>query len=202
MRLGLARCLVLCALGTAAGCGRTQEPAALSELPTPSGNPEADYALAVRLQSEARHVESLPWFEAAVRSMPGEGRLHLDYGTALHNASIAMDTSRGAVRFAIPRSQARARLRRQALAELAQAIALARDADERAYALFSRARVLEIMGYPLDALEDLDQAQRLRADEPVLVAMRLRLEARIHPRGAIAPLGRERTGLPMGETHP
>lgn len=160
-------------------------------------DPEAAHAMGVRLQSEGKHVASLAWFRAAARILPEVGRLHLDYATALHNASIAMDTSRGAVRFEVPRSQDRARLRHEALRELARAISLSRDPGEQAYSLFSRARLLELMGYPLDALEDCDRALRLRPGEPVLLVMGRRLEARVRPPAPASQVG----GSPARASH-
>ena len=157
----------------------------------PSGEPRHDFARAVELQRAGDHLQSVPFFRAAALAEPMQSGLHLELGKALHNASIEMGFSGHAVRFEVARSEDRARMRREALAEVRRAIELEPDPGARAYSWFLHARMLELAGYVLDAHASVERALELNPSEPTLLAARARLEARLRGAGprpsALAP---------------
>lgn len=187
MRHGMAPCRTLL-LALAVGCAPAKAPRSSVEQATPGSNPEADYNHAVQLQQEGRHLESLKWFRSAVKASPGSSRLHLYYATALHNTGIGMEPSHGASRFVVRTSPERIQLRAEALLEAGEAIDLAGTSEERAFSLVTRARMLDMIGCPLDALEDVEVALRLHPNEPALLAMRKRLDDKLHGRRAMTGL--------------
>ncbi len=176
-QLGVLGSCVASIVSIVALIGATARPTAAPTSPT--GEIEYDYGQAVALQRSDRHVESLPWFRSVVQARPEIGSLHLDYGMALHNASIQTDSERGAVRFVVPTAQARAALRREALREIDLAIREATSDDERAFAWYMRSNVLEVAGELARARESLEQALTLRPIEPQLQSARLRQDRRL-----------------------
>ena len=177
VRLKLA--LLLLALAASASCSRA--PRAPGGGEAPSGNPQQDFARAVALQREGKHLRSVPYFRAAAAADPNVAQLHVELAKALHNASIEMDFSGRAVRFVVGRSQDRARLRLQALGAADQAIELAPNADERAYAWFVRARILDMSGDVAGALLSVERGLELKPTEAMMVRTKLALEARLRP---------------------
>jgi tetratricopeptide (TPR) repeat protein len=152
----------------------------VTQLPEPAGNRpsrslEADYESAIDLQKQGKHLESVPFFRAAVAAQPGVASLHLDYATALHDAGIAMRRVNGKPWFVVRSSLDRSQFRREALSEVGKAIDLESSNEERAYGLFTRARMLDFIGCPLEALADLDSALVLHPNEPVVSSLRKRL---------------------------
>ena len=90
----------------------------------PSGVPQADFARAVALQRQGEHARSVPFFRSAAEGEPDVSGLHAELAKALHNATLQMGFSGHGVRFAVARSQDRARMRNEALAEIQRAIDL------------------------------------------------------------------------------
>lgn len=144
------------------------KPAALTER-LPGQSDEALYGEALRLQRAGMHLESVPYFRAAVVLHPEVAQLHVEYGQSLHNAAIETDLSHGFVRFVVSNSLDRAALVREALVEMRRAVELASDPGERAYALFILARTESMLGLPADALLHLRQSQALGPGIPLLV---------------------------------
>lgn len=183
---------VVCALYSimsGAGCRATTSSSLatpFATVPGPTGNPAVDYARALQLQRSGQHLASVPFFRSVSRASPRDGGLHLDYGVALHNESIQTDVTRGAVRFVVPCSDERARLRRESLVELRTAIALAATDEDRAYAWSVDSRLLEIMGRPLEAREALERALVIRPDEPALLDAYARLNRTLYVRADLA----------------
>ena len=175
--------LALCgvALAGLASCAKPAAgPGAVAE--RPSGVPQRDFARAVALQARGQHLESVAFFRSAAGADPENGGLHLELGKALHNASIQMDFSGRGVRYVVARSQDRARLRHESLAELERAIELAPDPGARAFALYTRSRLLDQSGDVAAALASVDSALALMPGERVLHETRARLDGRLRPR--------------------
>jgi len=161
------------------GCSERAKAPGAPVADAPSGEPRRDFARAVQLQREGEHARSVAFFRAAADADPETGGLHLELGKALHNASIEMGFSGHAVRFEVARSQDRARMRREALAEIRRAIEREPDPGARSYAWFLHSRVLELSGYVIDALESVERGLELNPSEPTLRAAQARLEARL-----------------------
>ena len=183
---GIGIALAALALSGLVSCARpAAESGAIAE--RPSGAPQRDFARAVTLQGQGRHLESVAFFRSAAEADPENGGLHLELAKALHNASIQMDFSGHGVRYVVARSQDRAQLRHQALAEVQRAVELAPDAGARAFALYTRARLLDQSGDVAGALVCLDSALALMPDEPVLHQTHALLDGRLHPGRAGLP---------------
>ena len=122
---------------------------------------EAAYTQAIQFQRLGRHIESIPYFRAVLGAHPDIAQLHLEYGQALHNASLETDLSRGFVRYSIGNSFDRSAIAREALKELKAGLDISRSDAERAYALFTIARVQAMFGLPTVAALELDEAAAL-----------------------------------------
>ena len=164
-RLAVTAALLLAILASCSGPA-SQLPAIEAREAELSG--EAAYKKAVELQLAGRHVESVPLFRRAAQTSPHISRLHLEYGQALHNASIQTDLRFGFVRYVVPSSQERTALANEAILEARESVQLARTRDERAYALFTLARFQSLMGLHADALEAVMTARELAPDVAVL----------------------------------
>jgi len=145
----------------------------------PSGVPEQDFARAVALQQQGEHLASVPFFRAAAAGRPELSGLHAELAKALHNASIQMGFSGHGVRFAVARSQDRARMRHEALAEIARAIDLEDGLRERAALWLIRSRIEELCGYVADARASVDRGLELQPGDAILVAAAGRLDTRL-----------------------
>jgi tetratricopeptide (TPR) repeat protein len=179
VRLSLWAALVAL-LAIASACrNMAKSPGGAPAAEAPSGEPRRDFARAVELQRAGDHLKSVPFFRAAAQAEPMRSGLHLELGKALHNASIEMGFSGHAVRFELARSEDRARMRREALAEVRRSIELEPDPGARAYSWFLHARMLELAGYVLDAHASVERALELNPSEPTLIAARARLEGRL-----------------------
>src|SRR5262249_12000533 len=138
-----------------------------------------DFARGVELQRQGEHVRSLPFFRAAADVAFQEAQPHEELAKALHNASIQMGFSGHGVRYAVARSQDRARLRNEALLELDRALALEPDPREQAAMWLIRSRMLELSGYVLDARLCVERADALAPETPVIKAWHDRLDRRL-----------------------
>ena len=145
----------------------------------PAGVPQQDFAHAVTLQRQGEHARSVPFFRAAAEGDPEVSGLHAELAKALNNATIQMGFSGRGVHFAVARSQDRARMRNEALAEIQRAIDLETRPRELAALWLIRARVFEQCGYVLDARLCLERALELLPGEPALEAAAARLDVRV-----------------------
>jgi len=158
------------------GCAPVDHPPTTER---PSGEPRQDFARAVELQRQGEHVMSVAFFRAAAEAESQEPGIHVELAKALHNASIQMGFSGHGVRYAVARSQDRARLRNDALVEIDRALELARDPSDQAAMWLVRARVLELSGYVADASASADRALALVPRDATVQAWRARLDARL-----------------------
>jgi len=145
----------------------------------PSGVPQADFARAVALQRQGEHARSVPFFRSAAEGEPDVSGLHAELAKALHNATLQMGFSGHGVRFAVARSQDRARMRDQALAEIQRAIDLEGRPRELSALWLIRSRIFEQCGYIADARVCVERGLELEPGEPVLTASAARLDARL-----------------------
>ena len=147
----------------------------------PSGVPQADFARAVALQRQGEHARSVPFFRAAAAGDPDVSGLHAELAKALNNATLQMGFSGRGVRFAVARSQDRAAMRNEALAEIQRAIELERRPRELAALWLIRARIFEQCGYLPDARLCVDRGLEISPGEPALASAASRLDARLRP---------------------
>jgi tetratricopeptide (TPR) repeat protein len=138
-----------------------------------------DFARAVALQQQGEHVKSVSFFRAAAEAESQRPELHVELAKALHNGSIQMGFSGHGVRYAVARSQDRARLRNDALVEIDRALELESDPRQQAAMWLIRSRVLELSGYVADARVSADRALGLVPQDPSIQALRARLDARL-----------------------
>lgn len=161
----------------AVSCTPAAPPHAATE--QPSGVPQADFARAVALQRQGEHARSVPFFRAAAEGDPSLSGLHAELAKALNNATIQMGFSGHAVRFAVARSQDRAAMRNEALAEIQRAIELEDRPQELAALWLIRARIFELNGCVADARLCVERGLALAPSEPVLLASAARLDTRL-----------------------
>jgi len=180
VRLTLALLLLALALLASGSCA-PKVPKGGAGIEVPSGIPRQDFARAIALQRDGKHVRSVPYFRAAAAGDPNVAQLHIELAQALHNASIEMDFSGRAVRYVLARSQDRARARAEALFEASRGIELATDDQELAYAWFVRTRILDMSGDVAGALLSIERGLEVRPTEAMLVRTKLALEARLRP---------------------
>ena len=141
--------------------------------------PEAAYQMAVSLQHQGRHMESIDHFRRALAAHPDIAQLHLELGESLHNAAIQTDLRYGFVRYSVASSLERLALEREAITELQAAEATAASPAERSQALFSLARIQSQLGLVCDAVVSIREARRLSPSVRVLETFEAALTQRL-----------------------
>lgn len=122
-------------------------------------DPRVALSTALTLGRDGRHLASLPYFRRALESTGDSWEPHVDYATALFNASFQIAV-RAHVPCAVTRSSwERIALVREAMQQIDIAERLARQPQELALVQVRRAMLMRVWGLPWEALLSYRRAQ-------------------------------------------
>src|SRR5688572_16346049 len=108
-----------------------------------------------------RHLESLPYFRAAVRAAPGVWAARQNVANALYNGAQEARTHLGKDGPVTRSSVERIAMIREALLASRAADSLASEPEDRAMVAYQRGQAFFTFGLPIDALVEFRNAHRL-----------------------------------------
>jgi hypothetical protein len=135
---------------------------------------EIVFRTADSLGRAGRHVASLPYYRQSLRNVRSDfWQLHFNYGTALYNATLEIETRHGAPVYVLRSSWERVAQMDEAMREMLAAERLARTPHDLALVRAARARMLWLWGLPWETFVAFRQAQ---AADPTDRAMGLQAD--------------------------
>jgi hypothetical protein len=168
LALALAAVLALVAAGTWAwrlvgqqGRGPLAVPGAAPENDAIARlDPDVVFRTADSLGRAGRHRASLPYYRQALRNVRADfWQLHFNYGSALYNATLEIETANGLPVYALRSSWERVACMREALQQILAAEQLARTPHDLALVRATRARMLWLWGLPWETFAAFRESQ-------------------------------------------
>ena len=151
--------------------------------------PQVAYERALALGRAGRHGKALPYYRRAITGVAEDfWDLHFNYGTALYNTTLVIESRHGTPLLGTRSSIERIERMRECLAELDRAESLAPTSDVVATIRSQRGRILQVWGLPWETFVAYRRAQEAAPGRGDLARMAdAFMEVMEHPQGASSP---------------